>query len=122
MKTKPREGQILSFFSSGVFPQSQDYFFDFVSSFGGDELFKKELKEAQQTGALPSFSFSLWKQFFEPGEIIEDTIAIDMIFFQLIRAVETNAASCNFEGAVNSVAAYFFVNNQANTSSDFFKK
>ena len=112
----------LSYFTPGRSPVShQIYFFDFVVSVGGEKSLSEDAKAKTLPDGLSNYTFQLKKQFFEPGELVEDPLAIELIYRQIVNTIGSTSA-CGFEGALTALAAFYFVSNDGKIPSDFAKK
>jgi len=93
--------------------------FDFLSTIGGDSVLQADLKNDLKTS---KFVFQLRKQYFEAGETLEDPLAIELVFRQIVASVTAGKATGGFDGALATLAASYYVNNEGKIPADFAKK
>lgn len=100
----------------------QQNIFDYLAAIGGDSVLQEDLANPAGPRATSKFVFELHKQYFDPGELVEDTVALDLIFFQIVNCVAAGKATGGFDGALSTLAAFYFVLNDGKIPADFGKK
>jgi hypothetical protein len=98
------------------------YFFDFLVSVGGEKILQEDAKAKPREDGLSQYVFHLRKQYFDPGELLEDPLSIDLVFRQIVNSVASAHASCGLEGAITTLAAFYFVVNEGKIPNDLAKK
>lgn len=89
---------------------------------GGETTLIADAKTKPRDDGLSKYTFQLRKQYFEPGELLEDPVAIENVYKQIVNSVASGHATCGFEGAISALSAFLFVSNDGKIPPDFAKK